>query len=73
MTFTLFGYRFTLLKWEDVSPETKARVVNNIEQANSREYRIQVAEHYLIDHVIDDVLSDPFWRELAIDAIEARK
>ena len=73
MTITIFGYRITILQWEDVTPQVKAQVVNNIEQANSREYRMQVAENYLIDSVIDDVLSDPFWRELAIEAIEARK
>ena len=57
---------------DSISEEGKRRIVANIEQANSREYRMQVAEHQLIDHVIDDVLSDPFWRELAIEAIEAK-
>lgn len=72
MTFTLFGYRTTLLKWEDVAPETKARVVANIEQANSREYQMQVAEHHFVNSVIDDVLSDPYWFDIAQQAAQLR-
>lgn len=55
-----------------VNDETKQRTVAAIEAANSYEYRAQVAEHNLVNRVIDDMLNDPFWRDVINEAIEAR-
>ena len=77
MTITLGSLRITLFKSgffkTDVLPSFKDQVVRNIEAANSYEYRAQVAEHHLMQYVIDDILSDPFWREVAVEAVKARK
>ena len=54
----------------EVTDETKARVVANIEKANSREYQYQVASHALVTKVIDDMLNDPYWREIMIECTE---
>lgn len=56
-----------------VSEETKARVVANIEKANSKAYKHQVASHAIVGQVIDDMVNDPFWREVITEAIEYRK
>ena len=69
MTFTLFGHRITLFSLRDVTQEMKDQVVNNIETTNSYEYRHQVAEHHLVNAVLDDILADPYWYEIAVQAL----
>lgn len=64
--------KITKVIFGDVSEETKARVVANIEKANSEEYRFQVASHQLVTNVMDDILADPYWREIAIEALANR-
>jgi hypothetical protein len=57
----------------NVSEETKTRVVASIKKANSREYQTQQAHHAIMSQVLDDVLSDPTWYAVAVDALEYRK
>lgn len=64
--------RFTTWLQNSISEEGKKRIVANIEAANSQEYRMQVAEHHLLNAVIDDILNDPFWFEIAKEALEAK-
>lgn len=61
----------TLLKqaFTEVTEERKQATLASIEQANSKEYQMQVAEHHFINSVIDDVLSDPYWLEIAQQAL----
>ena len=73
MTITLFKHRITLFSFRDVTQEMKDKVVNNIEAANSYEYRRQVAEHHLINAVLDDILADPYWYEIAVNALQNLK
>ena len=53
-----------------ISNEGKKRIVANIEKNNSKEYQYQVAEHAFVGSVIDDILADPYWREIAIEALQ---
>lgn len=57
----------------NASEETKARVIANIEKANSKEYQRQKAESALIDQVIDEMLEDPYWYEIAVKALESKE
>ena len=54
----------------EVTEEGKKRIVKNIENNNSKEYQYQVAEHAFVGSVIDDILADPIWREIAEQAIQ---
>lgn len=56
-----------------VTQETKDRTVKAIQQANSKEYKHQKACHALVNKVMDDVLSDPYWMELASQAVNNKQ
>lgn len=56
---------------DGMSEAGKARIVANIEKANSKEYQFQVACHHITNQVIDDMLNDPFWVEVIAEAREA--
>lgn len=74
MTLTFGPYRVTLSHGIRVSflpsitPQYKAHVVECIQQANSQEYRLQVAEYDFLNAVIDRILDDPYWLEVAVQA-----
>ena len=53
-----------------ISDECKKRIVENTERENSKAYQMQVAEHHFLNSVIDDILADPYWREIAEQAIQ---
>ena len=55
------------------SDETKRKTVEAIEKVNGREYQHQVASYYLIEKVIEDMLNDPFWRDIIETAIKSLK
>lgn len=59
---TLFGFK--------VNAETKARTVANIEKQNSRLYKSQVAKHEIAVDIIDNMLNDPFWREVIAESLK---
>lgn len=53
-----------------MSEAGKARIVANIEKSNSTEYQMIVANHHFVNSVIDDILADPYWYDIAVQAIE---
>lgn len=55
---------------DGVSEAGKARIIANIEKANSPDYKWQVACHDVAINVIDDMLNDPFWASVIMEAKE---
>ena len=75
MTLTIGSLRINLsLRGlsTDVLPSFKSNVVENIERENSYEYRHQVASYHFVNHVIDDILADPEWYEIAKNAVKSK-
>lgn len=56
---------------DGVSEAGKARIIANIEKANSPEYQWQVATHAVMVNVIDDMINDPFWAQVISECKEA--
>ncbi len=55
----------------NMSEAGKARIIANIEKANSKEYQWEKASHAIMTQVIDEMLNDPFWCEVIAEAKEA--
>ena len=64
----MFGIKIKLFSLIDVTEEVKARTVKAIQEANSPEYKHQVASRAIVTQVIDDMLADPYWREVIEEA-----
>jgi len=50
----------------------KAQVVKNIEKANGRGYKSQLAGQAIANEVLNDMLSDPFWADVIADYVSAQ-
>jgi len=56
---------------KNISEIGKARIIANIEKANSKELQWMKYHNQVTVNVIDDMLKDPFWAQVIAEAQES--